>query len=266
MPQNTIAEIVPDHEAIGSVLDFEKIGTEIGLTAQIQGSIKKLEGTTIRKDSLGQAFGHNLVELLVYENKKYKDVPEELREKTSMILQVGKEYAKMQNENINSFLNGFMAEACLALSLNELGYTVLAPTLEEDIKGKIDMFVIDTNYTQEPFVLAIQVKNSSEVEDVIVHNLNNDIEDLNAQLENRITTYSLEFKNKLAYSSKYMLRYLSQNKRSFNGRVIPLVVIVPGGDASENSSYNAVTAAPVKDFPYRLFDKLNNEVYEGEKL
>ncbi|MFZ2664171.1 MAG: hypothetical protein WAX66_02310 [Patescibacteria group bacterium] len=263
--QGAVVEIIPDHEAIGSVLNFEEIETEKGVTSQIQESIKKLEGTTLRRDSIGQAFGHNLVELLVYENKKLKEEPEKLREKTSIILQVGREYAKMQRENVNSFLNGFMAEACLALSLDELGYTVLAPTIEEDIKGKIDMFVIDKNYTQEPYALAIQVKNSSEVEDIIVHNLNDDIKNLNMQLETQSIRYLPEFKSKLAYSNKYMLEYLSKNKERFNGRVIPLVVIIPGGDMSETSSYNTVTSAPVKGFSYKLFDKLN-EIYEGEKL
>ncbi len=265
MLQETITELVPNHQEIGEETTFESIKSNEEISALIGETLKELRENGTREDIMGQAFGHTLVELLVYENQKYKNKQDELTKKTSVILHAGREYAKSKNIRPNVYLNGFMAEACIALSLTELGFTAIAPTTYEDVNGKIDMLAVDANEPTNPFVLAIQIKNSCEVNEIIALDLYDKNNQIDSSLDGQPIQNIDEFKTKLAYSSKAMVEYLSKGMGRYKGKIIPLLLIIPGGDESENTSYNLCTAAPVKEFSNRLFDKIEKLIYRGEE-
>lgn len=253
------ATAILEREEIGTNPNLETLDSDEKIVKYIEGNIAKLEQTQARIESLGQGCGHMMVDLMVFENNAYKDDQEKLIERTKVIARTVKAFAIRKGEDPKAFVDGFMAEAAVTMALNKLGFTVLASTSEEDKEAKIDMYVVDQNEKDDPFALAVQVKNSAEVRQLFVHALDKNPEPLLGYIDLQNIRDSEEFKSKLAYSTSCMLQYLSHHKELFRGRIIPLVVIIPGGEGSDDPSYNMSTCTPVPGFEYNLFDELQKK-------
>lgn len=261
-----VSSLIPDHEEIGVKPEYDEIKTHESLKEHITKTFELLERTERRKDVLGKACGKNLVELLVYENNKHKHDGDTLTEKCDIIRSIGSAYAKKYNEKGSIFLNGFMAEAATAITLGDAGFTVLSSSEGEDIKGKIDMFVVDKNESNNPFIAAIQVKNSLDTDSLITYDIREDFKILENILKDQDIKNESTLINELAFTREQMLKYLSQNMERYKGRVVPLIIVVPGGDESNHPMYNMRTATPTDWMRTVLPDKLIEIVYKGEKL
>lgn len=253
-----------EREEIGTNPIYETLRTNEELSDFIKENIEFLEHSFIRKDTLGRACGHLMVDLLVFENKIFKNDQDTLSEKSKLITGIVTEYAKNNGDDPRIFLNGFLAETAACLAFKELGFTVLSPTIEEDLRAKIDYFVYDPNSMDKPFIMAVQVKNSSEVEELYTHRLDKDPTPLRDYLYIQQIKNLDEFATKLAYSTNRMVEYVSKSKSLHEGDIFPVLIIVPGGEYSENCSYNMLTGTPRKDWKYELLDSLEKNIYSEE--
>ena len=78
--------------------------------------------------------------------------------------------------------------------------------------------------------------------------------------------------NKLANTSYSMLKYLTPLKKETKKRIIPIAIVLPGGEGAENAMFSTRTAAPAgKTFEERslateIYNQLDKIIYKEEKI
>ncbi|MBU1132661.1 MAG: hypothetical protein ABIA11_01145 [Patescibacteria group bacterium] len=263
----------------------ESIDTEEDIkTAILRKALETREKSGASKLALYTACNSLTVDSLVHLNLealKSEEAAEKLTEEVNRFTRVVKVYNEGMGNRWEDIKNGLFAEAAVAISLKQLGFEVYLPDFEDDTVGNIDLVVKDPNETQVPYVLPIQVKSSSNIKSVVVGRIDNkdftileDIEskwDFGKPHQNNNSAERLEkLQKKLAHTSYSMLEYLASLKNKTTKRIIPIAVIVPGGEGSENPMFSMRTATPVGktfeegSFASEIYDQLEKIIYKEE--
>src|SRR3989344_7109663 len=137
--------------------------------------------------------------------------------------------------------SGFLGEACVAITLEEMGFVVKEPSQEDDMRGKVDLWADAKDGT----VFAIQVKTSAQIRDINLYKLDSSKEGLGVPAGYRD-------------SAKTMINYVG-GKEGFEDKIIvPILIELPGGEGNVDAAYNIVSGIPLKTTSQRI----NNLFFE----
>ena len=168
--------------------------------------------------------------------------------------------------------NGFYAEAAMAIALKQIGFQVYIPDPIDDQKGKIDLYITDDQEKENPFIGALQLKNSVNMRGVLIenaHNINSVASKIKDNWDFRENNYEIATErlnhlvNSLDKSVEQMLDYLPLNHGS-RVKIIPIVAIISGGEGSSHSMYNVRTGSP-RGEPFEkggMASKVYDEIYK----
>jgi len=158
-------------------------------------------------------------------------------------------------------IQGIQGEVCARLSFEEMGFSVLAPKMEEDLHRGIDFFADPKDGT----IWAIQVKTHRGLEEAAVEILGPEghVSPLisRAQFEETLETTKLMYDYTLTNEIKL------QHPEFGEREIIPVMVRLPaGGRGIDDVAVYKNTGEPVSGFPDRLYDKISRTMgWEGEK-
>ncbi len=190
-----------------------------------------------------QALGSLMVDALVATHFDEELSLDEKADRSKKIQAMVKEYfPNKEKEEWEIARSGFLAESAFAIAMKESGFDVYAPSAEDDLKGKVDMWLDAKDGT----VLAIQLKSASSVEQPIVAPLSLDEND------NLPKTVPSEY----AEVCKVMVKYAAEQADQVpeEADIIPLLIVVPGGLNTETSSFNMITGSPSQFVTYTTED------------
>ena len=288
----TISELVEDTDSspkyyfeVGKS-EHESIATEEEIKyAILKRAAETRERVGGNKHILYTACNSLTVEALVNLNLKAlesENEKEELYNEIQKFTHIIKIYNEAMGNRWEDIKNGLFAEVAVAVSLKQLGFDVYLPDFEDDNVGKVDLWIKDSNETENPCITPIQVKSSANINSVVVGRIDDqkmeileDIEknwDYGTPHPNNTSPERLKsLQNKLANTSYSMLEYLASLKNKTKRKIIPIAIIVPGGEGAENAMFNTRTATPSgKTFEEgslatEIYNQLDKIIYKEEK-
>lgn len=140
---------------------------------------------------------------------------------------------------------GFLAETCTMIGPSNNGFKAVSGNERDDLEGKVDVWA-DPNDGENMF--AIQVKSDQDGKELIIKN-------------SREIASSKAFEE-FAEKATVMIKYTSianESRKMLHGkRIIPVFIIIPGGESNENSFYNFQTGEPTLEFEQILYDNLDS--------
>jgi hypothetical protein len=146
---------------------------------------------------------------------------------------------------------GILGEVAVSLSLKKLTFDVFAPTVEDDSIGKVDLWADPRDGT----AFAIQIKTKRYSSDLTVNRIRTDG-------GGNVIGISDEFRQDM----QKMVKYLATAEDLPNTqRIIPLLMIVPGGEYNDNALYNQTTGIPLPEMIDRLYDGIDKAVFSKEE-
>ena len=260
-----VIDVLKDRIEIGKNPELDELDTEEKIQRFMLKAIGEAMRASSRAESVAQACGHSMVDLLVHDIEVYKDDPRMLEERASVIKTVVRAYAKRIGSNPDSLINGFLAETVTCIALKQSGYIVLSPTQVEDLHYGIDMYAIDPNAKEkeDKKVLVIQVKASSELDGPFVQRLGESEKGLGLFLGRQQMADVDSFMKRLDESKEKMLQYLSKERNLFGeNEAVPLLIMIPCGIYCDASVVNLRNGSPIKGFKWKLYDMMEPLVYK----
>ncbi|MFC1700303.1 hypothetical protein ACFLZ4_01505 [Patescibacteria group bacterium] len=218
------------------------------------------------------------LEALKSENKK-----EEFYEKSKRFTNVIRAYNEGIGNRWEDIKNGLYAEVAVAVSLKQLGFDVYLPDFEDDTRGKIDLWIKDPNESENPYIVPIQIKSSANIRAVVAGRIDDEknlsilknIEenwDYGRPHPNNTSAERLKkLQDKLARTSYSMLEYLTSLKKETDKKILPIAIVVPGGEGAENAMFSTHTASPSGNtfeqgsLASEIYEKLEKIIYKKEK-
>jgi hypothetical protein len=146
---------------------------------------------------------------------------------------------------------GILGEVAVALSLQKLTFDVYSPTVEDDSNGKVDLWA---DPREDGVIFAIQVITSRFEQELSVTRIK-------TNADGAVIGISDTFRQDM----QEMVDYLSDGKALPKAqKIIPLLIIVPGGDINEHACYHQTTGLPTKNMVTELYDGIDRVVFSKE--
>ncbi len=168
-------------------------------------------------------------------------------------------------ENFEDTKIGILSEACVGLSLEELGFRLHETFLNDDSYGAVDILA-DTKDPQDP-ILAIQVKGHSWLEKPIVESLSSDKEDPGVQESDAILTHEQHIeKERIAQKMQEWITnptFFQEHPELQDRKILPIIISIPTGKEKGDiiSPFKRI-GVPIKGFSDQLYDKLEPAIWE----
>lgn len=137
--------------------------------------------------------------------------------------------------------SGFLAETAFCLAMQEAGFEVFSPSAEDDLKGKVDMWLDAGDGT----VLAVQLKSEASFEEPLML-------PLQLSADEQIKGFPGILPAQYAENCKTMLQYSAEqgHRMPEDTDIISVFIVIPGGLNTETSSFHSVTGSPSKFVKY----------------